>query len=51
MTVARDVDATPCVPPWFDSLTKFLVEEKGFNPDRVARGIEKLKKARGVCFV
>ena len=30
-----------------DSLTKFLVEEKGFNPERVARGIEKLKKARG----
>lgn len=30
-----------------EALTKFLVEEKGFNPDRVARGIEKLKKARG----
>ena len=28
-------------------LTKFLVEEKGFNSERVSRGIEKLKKARG----
>jgi 5'-3' exonuclease len=33
---------------WFArSLTKFLVEEKGFNGERVARGIEKLKKAKG----
>jgi hypothetical protein len=28
-------------------LTKFLVEEKGFSAERVARGIEKLKKALG----
>lgn len=38
----------PSRPPG-GSLTKFLVEEKGFNPERVARGIEKLKKARGGC--
>ena len=30
-----------------EALTKFLVDSKGFNPDRVARGIEKLKKAKG----
>ena len=28
-----------------DGLRKFLVEEKGFNPDRVESGIVKLKKA------
>ncbi len=28
-------------------LLKFLVEEKGFSAERVARGIEKLKKAKG----
>lgn len=30
-----------------EGLKKFLVEQKGFNPDRVTRGIEKLKKAKG----
>jgi len=29
-----------------EGLMKFLVEEKGFNPERVQRGIERLKKAR-----
>ena len=28
-------------------LTDFLVKECGFNPDRVANGIKKLKEARG----
>ncbi len=30
-----------------EALTKFLVEDKGFNPARVSSGIAKLKKAKG----
>ena len=33
---------TPCQP---EALTKFLVDDMGFNPDRVASSIEKLQKA------
>lgn len=32
-----------------EALKKFLVEDKGFSPDRVARGIEKLRKAKGTA--
>ena len=32
-------------------LRAFLIDEKGFNPDRVLRGIEKLKKAKGAQCV
>jgi flap endonuclease-1 len=37
---------TDCNEP---ELTKFLVEKFGFNPDRVASGIAKLKKTRGTA--
>lgn len=33
-------------PPQVEELTKFLVDEMGFNPDRVKSNIEKLEKAR-----
>lgn len=35
-------------PPKVDELTKFLVDEMGFNPDRVKSNIEKLEKAHTV---
>lgn len=37
-----EIKFKPCQP---EELTKFLVDEMGFNPDRVAANIEKLQKA------
>jgi flap endonuclease-1 len=37
-----DIKFKPCQP---EELTKYLVEEMGFNPDRVKANIEKLQKA------